>query len=44
MTYIVKMYDLQDFMFAHKWFKTEAKAKEYASGFKRNKAVVEKVL
>ena len=44
MTCIVKIYDLQGFMFAYKWFKTEAEAEEYAAGFKRNKAVVERVL
>jgi hypothetical protein len=43
MKYVVKMYDLRGFMFAHKTFKKEAEARDYASCFKRNRAVVERV-
>ena len=44
MNYVVKIYDLRGFMFAYKTFKKEDKARDYASCFKRNKAVVVRVV
>ena len=43
MNYVVKIYDLRGFMFCYTSFARRDEAEDYASCFKRNKAVVGRV-
>ncbi len=44
MTWMVRLYDLRGFMFCYKSFSRRDEAEDYASRFKRNKAIVGRVV
>ena len=44
MNWMVKVYDLRGFMFCYKSFSRRDEAEDYATFFKRNKAIVVRVV